>query len=45
MGIREIDGEVTGETRLFVLGQLSAHSLYVFNAAISGSTITTQKKL
>ena len=45
MGIEEMDIYRTTSVRKFVLDRLFTHSLFKLNAAYSGSTITTQKKL
>ncbi len=45
MGIEELVYIRTHTVRQFVLDRLFTHSLFKLNAAFSGSTITTQKKL
>ena len=45
MGIEEMLRIRTSDVRRFVLDRLFTHSLFKINAAHSGSTITTQKKL
>ncbi|MFK5912738.1 MAG: hypothetical protein QM484_00060 [Woeseiaceae bacterium] len=45
MGLEENNKNETRKIRLGIHNQLFANSLCIFNATISGSTITTQIKL